>query len=147
MRRIREVVVVEGRYDKNALRQVVDATVVETRGFGVFNDKERLALLPADACVINVGRGNLIDTEALVKVLKEGHLGGVALDVTDPEPLPAGHPLWDAPGVLITPHTSGGYALPETLAQIAEIFAENLERFLKGGELKNIVDPETGYCR
>ena len=110
-------------------------------------NRERIGLMKSDAILINVGRGTAVDTDALSEALYAGRLYGAALDVTDPEPLPADHPLWDAPGVLITPHTSGGYALPETLAQIAEIFADNLHRFLNGEELKNIVDPQTGYCR
>ena len=67
--------------------------------------------------------------------------------MTDPEPLPADHPLWSAPNALITPHISGGYSLPETLEQIADIFAENLQRFQEGQPLRNVVDMETGYCR
>ena len=68
-----------------------------------------------------------MDTDALSDALYAGKIAGAALDVTDPEPLPADHPLWKAPNAIITPHISGGYALPETLQQIAEIFAENLE--------------------
>lgn len=110
-------------------------------------NRERIALLKPNAVVINVGRGSAIDTDALSDALYEGRIAGAALDVTDPEPLPADHPLWDAPGAFITPHTSGGYALPETLEQISVIFAENLKRFLNGETLKNIVDLETGYCK
>ena len=110
-------------------------------------NRERIGMLKENAVIINVGRGPAIDTDALCDALYAGKIAGAALDVTDPEPLPADHPIWDAPGALITPHTSGGYALPETLAQIAVICAENLERYLKGDPLKNIIDPETGYCR
>ncbi len=110
-------------------------------------NRERIAMLKESAVVINVGRGPAIDTEALCDALYAGKIAGAALDVTDPEPLPADHRLWDAPGALITPHTSGGYALPETLVQIADIFVENLENYLAGKPLKNLVDMETGYCR
>lgn len=109
--------------------------------------RERIGLLSENAVVLNVGRGTAVDTDALSEALYAGRIRGAALDVTDPEPLPAGHPLWDAPNAIITPHISGGYALPETLAQIAEIFAENLKRFLAGEPLEHVVDPETGYCR
>lgn len=88
-----------------------------------------------------------MDTDALSDALYAGKIAGAALDVTDPEPLPADHPLWKAPNAIITPHISGGYALPETLQQIAEIFAENLKHFQAGEPLRNVVDLETGYCK
>ena len=97
--------------------------------------------------MLNVGRGPAVDTDALSDALYAGRIAGVSLDVTDPEPLPADHPLWDAPGAVITPHVSGGYSLPETLEQIADIFADNLSRYLRGEELLHVVDLETGYCR
>jgi len=109
--------------------------------------RERIALLKSNAVVINVGRGTAIDTDALAEALYERKIAGAALDVTDPEPLPADHPIWDAPNALITPHISGGFALPETLEQIVGIFAENLRRYLSGEELRNIIDMETGYIR
>ena len=110
-------------------------------------NRERIALLAPNAVVLKVGRGTAIDTDALSDALYAGRIAGAALDVTDPEPLLPDHPLWNAPGALITPHISGGYSLPETLEQISVIFAENLERFLRGEPLKNVVDMETGYCR
>lgn len=110
-------------------------------------NRQRIGLLKPDAVVLNVGRGTAIDTDALSDALYAGKIAGAALDVTDPEPLPSDHPLWNAPGALITPHISGGYSLPETLEQICGIFAENLERFRKGEPLRNVVDMGTGYCR
>lgn len=109
-------------------------------------NRERIGLLNPNAIVLNVGRGTAIDTDALCDALYEGRIAGAVLDVTDPEPLPEDHPLWDAPRTLITPHISGGYSLPETLEQICGIFAENLERFRKGEPLRNVVDMETGYA-
>ena len=109
-------------------------------------NRERIGLLNPNAIVLNVGRGTAIDTDALCDALYGGRIAGAALDVTDPEPLPEDHPLWDAPRTLITPHISGGYSLPETLEQICGIFAENLERFRKGEPLRNVVDMETGYA-
>ena len=108
-------------------------------------NRERIALLSPGTIVLNAGRGTAIDTDALCEALYAGKIAGAALDVTDPEPLPADHPLWKAPGAVITPHISGGYALPETLQKIAEIFAENLKRYQSGEPLMNVVDPETGY--
>ena len=108
---------------------------------------ERLALMKPTAILVNVGRGSAIDSLALARALEEGRLGGACLDVTDPEPLPAEHPLWDAPGALITPHVSGQYHLPETLVRIVSLTADNLKRFLAGQPLRNEVDPATGYRR
>lgn len=108
-------------------------------------NRERIAMLKENAIVINVGRGTAIDTDALSDALYAGKIAGAVLDVTDPEPLPADHPVWDAPNALITPHVSGGFTLPETLEKIVELFARNLQRYLSGEELENLVDPETGY--
>lgn len=108
-------------------------------------NRERIALLKENAVVLNVGRGTAIDTDALSDALYAGRIAGAALDVTDPEPLPADHPVWDAPNTVITPHISGGFALPETLEQIVGLFADNLKRYLAGKPLTNVVDLATGY--
>lgn len=100
---------------------------------------ERLALMKDDSMIINVGRGNAIDAEALKKLLQEGKFYGVALDVTDPEPLPADDPLWDMDRVLITPHAAGRFWLPETVVRILKIAAENLYAYTHGGEMRNVV--------
>lgn len=112
-------------------------------------DERRLRLMKPGAYLLNVGRGNAIDTEALCKVLQEGHLGGCGVDVTDPEPLPSDHPLWDMPRMVITPHISGQYHLQETFERIVRIAGENLEKFLAGDtkNMRNVVDFETGYRR
>lgn len=109
--------------------------------------RERLGLMKKGAVLLNVGRGITLDTEALTEALKEGRLGGAALDVTDPEPLPADHPLWDMENVILTPHISGRYHLPETLEQILDICISNLERYLAGKPLQNLIDFQTGYCQ
>lgn len=75
-----------------------------------------------------------------------GKLGAASLDVTDPEPLPKGHPLWKCENVLITPHVSGYYHLRNTYDSIAEICIENLLRYAHGEKLRNIVNRETGYA-
>lgn len=113
---------------------------------GLFT-KERMMKMKPGAILINVGRGTLVNNVALAELLNEGILGGALIDVTDPEPLPEDHPLWDAKNALITPHVSGGFQLPETLTRIVRIACENLVRFREGRELRNLVDFETGYKR
>lgn len=105
---------------------------------GLFNEK-RLLMMKKDALLINIGRGPSVDTDALLKVMNQGHLAGAALDVTDPEPLPADHPLWQQERVLITPHVAGFFHLPETKNRVVGIFCENLRRYLAGETMRNLV--------
>lgn len=112
---------------------------------GLFSS-ELFDLMKPTAFFLNGGRGDAVVTEDLIKVLREGRLAGAALDVTDPEPLPADHPLWDCPNVFITPHISGFYHLPETLDKVVNICAENLRRFTHEQKLRNIMDFQVGYC-
>lgn len=102
-----------------------------------------LSLMKPSSMIFNIGRGKIIDSEALVAALRSGTIAGAGLDVTDPEPLPAEHPLWDMPQVLITPHYSG--AFPDYAEHAAAIFLENLQHFLKGEALRDEVDKELGY--
>ncbi len=106
----------------------------ETRGL---IGSEEIATLSPDAVLINVARGEVLDTDALVTGLRRGRLGGVALDVTDPEPLPDDHPLWDLDEVLITPHTAG--ATPKYYDRLANILVDNVERLEAGRPLRNRV--------
>ena len=92
------------------------------------------------AFFVNGGRGDLVVAGALVDALQSGHVAGAALDVTDPEPLPAGHVFWDAPNLLITPHISGFFHLQATLDNIVEIAAENLRHLAAGEALRNRVE-------
>ncbi len=108
---------------------------------------ERLACMKKGAILLNVGRGTVLDQDALCDALESGHLGGAGLDVTDPEPLPAGHRLWKAPNLILTPHVSGGYHLAETFERIVRLSAGNLGRFLSGEPLSGVVDFATGYRR
>lgn len=97
------------------------------------------------AFFINCGRGNAVVQEDLARALSEGHLAGAALDVTDPEPLPADSPLWDVHNLLITPHISGDHHLPQTWDKAVAIAARNLKHYLAGEPLENVVDRKTGY--
>ena len=113
---------------------------------GLF-DRRRLALLHERAVLVNVGRGNLIDCAALAERLSAGLLWGAALDVTDPEPLPASHPLWACKNALITPHITGGCFghLQATEDFAFRLCRDNLVRFRDGQPLLNLVDFESGY--
>lgn len=111
-------------------------------------NEERLKKMKKGSFLINAGRGDAVDCDALDRVLRSGEaLGGAALDVTDPEPLPADHPLWDAPRCIIAPHISGKFNLPETFERIVRIAGGNLEAFLKGdiGHMRSLVDLKSGY--
>ena len=98
---------------------------------------ERIKKMKADAILLNAGRGTAVDCDALARALGEGHLFGAGLDVTDPEPLPAGHPLWKEKRALITPHVAGGNSLEITAVKIAEIALENLKLYLAGKPVNN----------
>ena len=105
--------------------------------------KTELALLPNHAWLINVARGGHVVTEDLVEALREGSIGGAALDVTDPEPLPDGHPLWSFDNCLITPHIGN---TPEMgLPLLAQRVTENVERRIAGSNLIGPVDVDLGY--
>lgn len=129
-------------------RAVADADVVvlalpllpSTRGFV---DGDLLAAMKPGAVLINVARGGHVDTDALVAALRSGHLGAAALDVTAPEPLPDGHPLWAEPRCLITPHCANTpeMALPVLAARVTE----NVRRFIAGEDLLGVVDIDAGY--
>ena len=106
-------------------------------------DRRRLDLLGERAWLVNVARGRHVVTDDLVAALHDGSLGGAGLDVTDPEPLPDGHPLWTCPNVLITPHVGN---TPEMAAPLlAKRVAENLRRWAAGEPLLGLVDPAAGY--
>jgi phosphoglycerate dehydrogenase-like enzyme len=95
-------------------------------------DHEALETLPAEAVVVNVARGPVVDTDALVRALRRNHIRGAALDVTDPEPLPEDHPLWNFGNVLVTPHNAGH--TPEYYERLADIVAENVRRLDDGDD-------------
>lgn len=103
-----------------------------------------LAAMKPSAFLVNIARGSLIDQNALVEALTTGRIAGAHLDVTDPEPLPAGHPLWDAPNAVITMHLSGR-AQTRMFQRAAALFLDNLARYRAGAPLINEVDLDLGY--
>ena len=102
-----------------------------------------LAAMSPTAVLVNVARGRHVDTDALVEALRSGSLGAAALDVTDPEPLPAGHPLWREPRCLITPHTANPWQTAQPL--LARRTQDNVRRFARGERLQGLVDLAVGY--
>lgn len=112
----------------------------ETRG--LFDDKAFAAMRP-EAFLVNVTRGPILDGDAAVRALREGRIAGAGLDVTPLEPLPADHPLWTLPNVIITPHTAGAsqYRARRNVAR----FIENLKRYRAGEPLEGLIDKSKGY--
>lgn len=107
--------------------------------------RARIDTMKEGSILLNVGRGRIVDTEAMCDALENGKLRGAGLDVVDPEPLPPEHRLWRIPSAVITPHVSGFYNLAETHTRIMKIFVENLGRFYRGEPLINQVDRAAGY--
>ncbi|GGG02612.1 2-hydroxyacid dehydrogenase [Rhodococcoides trifolii] len=104
---------------------------------------EVLAATRPGVRIVNVGRGELLDTSALVDGLRRGHIAAAALDVFETEPLPSDHPLWELPNVLLTPHMSGDVRGWQD--RMAEVFLANLTRYRAGDELVNVVDKGLGF--
>jgi phosphoglycerate dehydrogenase-like enzyme len=109
---------------------------------GIIGARE-LALMDQTAWLVNVARGGHVDTDALVSALDQGSIAGAALDVTDPEPLPDGHPLWGRDNCIITPHTADTIEMVRPL--LAERIRTNVARFAAGEDLVGVVDPDAGY--
>ena len=105
--------------------------------------RRMLVRMRPTAWLINVARGGLIDTAALVDVLRDGLIGGAGLDVTDPEPLPADHPLWSCEDAIITPHVAN--TLDMSLPELRNLVRRNIRHFARGEPLEALVDPELGY--
>ena len=106
---------------------------------------ERLAKMKPGSILLNVGRGTAVDCMALCDALHSGPMAGAALDVTDPEPLPADHPLWQCENLLLTPHISRQHQLKQTQDRIVALCARNMAHFIKEEPLENPVDFDTGY--
>ena len=116
------------------------ALTEETRGLV---DAARLTAMKNSAYLVNIARGPMVDTDALVEALNAGQIAGAGVDVTDPEPLPEGHPLWSAKNIIITPHTA------DTPVQVVALFSkridENVRAFIRGDQFVGQVDPQLGY--
>ncbi|WIB27698.1 D-isomer specific 2-hydroxyacid dehydrogenase family protein [Curtobacterium sp. MCSS17_015] len=124
---------------------VVVVAAAMTSGTSGLLGAHQFAIMPEHARLVNIARGGLVDTDALVDALRSGSIAAAGLDVTDPEPLPDGHPLWDEPGALITPHQAD---TPEMVAPLlAERVGANVAAFLRGDGTGfiGVVDPAAGY--
>ena len=128
-----------------ALQQadILVCTVPATPQTNNILDPVRLALLPKHAIFLNFGRSNIVDTPAMIQMLKTDQLAGAVLDVTDDEPLSPNDPLWTTPNLLLTQHTSGG--MPQETDRKLDFFDNNLQRFRKLEELINEIDLSKGY--
>jgi phosphoglycerate dehydrogenase-like enzyme len=121
---------------------VVLALALTPETDGMFG-RDELSLMEEHAWIVNVARGRHIVTDDLVDVLRTGAIGGAGLDVTDPEPLPAGHPLWSLPNCIVTPHVGNTPEMAKPL--LAARVTENVRRFARGDELVGLVDVDAGY--
>ena len=121
---------------------VVMAVALTPQTHGIMG-KEQFEKMQSHAWLVNVGRGKQIITDDLVWALETGEIGGAALDVTDPEPLPTGHPLWSMPNCIITPHVGNTAEMVPPL--LALRITENVRRFARGEQLIGIVDLAVGY--
>jgi phosphoglycerate dehydrogenase-like enzyme len=121
---------------------VVDALPGSSGTRHIFGAEAFAAMQPS-ARFVNVGRGSTVDETALVDAVRSGGIAGAALDVFEEEPLPSESPLWDLPGVIVSPHMSGDVAGWKEAG--VELFMENLDRFLAGRPLRNVVDKDLGF--
>ena len=124
---------------------VVALCLPETEETKLIIGKKELDKMKSDAIIINVGRGTAIDQVALIEALNNNKIGGAALDVVVPEPLPNDHPLWNCKNIIITPHVSGNTSLPLTNDLVVDIFCKNLFRYANNEKLNNLIDCKKGY--
>ncbi len=122
---------------------VVVVAVPATTGTRGMLDAEALRRCAPGCLLVNIGRGGVVEEDAVAALLREGHLAGAALDVFAVEPLPADSPLWDAPGALLTPHVS--WTTPGYERMVADLFLDNVARVERGEPVRNRVDPSRGY--
>jgi phosphoglycerate dehydrogenase-like enzyme len=121
---------------------VVLATILTGRTRRMIG-REELEAMRDTAWLLNIGRGGLVDQPALVEALRDKRIGGAYLDVTEPEPLPPEHELWGMPNVILTPHSS--WSSIRYRERTVEMLLSNLELYLAGRELRNVVDLEVGH--
>jgi phosphoglycerate dehydrogenase-like enzyme len=126
---------------------VVFSILPNTKETVHFYTWERFRKMKNTALFVNCGRGNAVEGQVLLRALDSGEIAAAAVDVTDPEPLPADHPLWRQRNLVITPHVSGGHHLPHTFQCIVDIACENLRHWVRGEAYRNVIDFETGYKR
>ncbi|MCQ0970084.1 glyoxylate/hydroxypyruvate reductase A [Paracoccus sp. TK19116] len=136
-----EGIALDRLHDALASAQVLISLLPDTEGTRNLLNARALSLLPRGAWIINPGRGTVIDHEALIAALDDGHIGHAVLDVFRTEPLPEDHPFWSHPKVTVTPHIAA-----ETRAETAAVIvAENLRRAMAGEPIHNLVDRQRGY--
>jgi phosphoglycerate dehydrogenase-like enzyme len=121
---------------------LVSCAPLTPRTQGLIGAKQ-FSLMKDGSYLVNISRGPIVKTDDLVAALKSGKLAGAGLDVTDPEPLPNDHPLWQQKNVIITPHKAGASQL--VVARESAIFTENVRRYVQGLPMLNVVDKEKGY--
>ena len=144
-----EVAGAERTVTSDRLREVLpDADVVviaaaSTAGTRRMFSSTEFAVMKRSSVLVNIARGDLVDSDALVAALATGEIAGAGLDVTDPEPLPDGHPLWTAPNILITPHSADTPAMTAPL--LADRIRDNVAAFVGDGRFIGVVDPRAGY--
>ena len=124
---------------------IIAACLPSTEETVHYFDEERLSLTKKDCTLINVGRGVTVDTQAVIRLLDQGHFHSVILDVMDPEPLPMNSKLWAYDRVLLTPHVSGGYNQRSTYDKVVSMAVENIQRYCHDEPLKYLVDRNSGY--
>ena len=142
---VKKLVTIEGMDELLPVMDVVALSLPGTDDVKDLFDERRLRLMKDTAIILNVGRGNAIRTDDLIRVMNEGHLRAACLDVVNPEPLPADHPLWTTERVYITPHVSGGFRAGINYGSVMDVVVNNVERILQGKEAVHVVDRKLGY--
>ena len=141
--RVERIVGPEGLLDLLAESDIIVLAAPLTPETESMIDEAAIAAMKRDAWLINVARGRLIDDTALLRALRDNRIGGAALDTFRDEPLPQSSPYWELPNVILTPHTAWSSA--RVLDRSIDLFCDNLVRFSRGEELRNVVDPAAGY--
>ena len=141
--RVERIVGPEGLHDLLGESDIVVLAAPLTPETESMIDEAAVAAMKRDAWLINVARGRLIDDTALLRALRDNRIGGAALDTFRDEPLPPASPYWELPNVILTPHTAWSSA--RVLDRSIDLFCDNLVRFSRGEELRNVVDPSAGY--
>ncbi len=144
-----------GAFDKIITQEEVESILPETDALMIclpgtaetkgFVNLERMQLMPSHSVIVNVGRGNVVVQDDIIKALTEGIIKAAALDVYEKEPFDADNPLFDCPNLLMTPHCAGNMVMDYTVERVCEIFCEDLENYFNGRPLKHAVELSVGY--